>query len=103
KGEVFARNGRSDLLSYLAAQVSPVVVVALQDPDVSMAREALHGADVATGQIQGFRDSRMTQTVGPHLQPDFAAQHTNHSVKTNPRQSALACFGLDADLPTAMV
>src|SRR5713226_6630445 len=58
-----------------------------------MARETLHGADVAASQIQGLRNRRMAKPVGPHLQSDLPTQFANHSVKTNPRQSALSWSG----------
>jgi hypothetical protein len=42
-----SRHGRRDLFGYFPAQIAPIVVVALKDPDVPMAREALYGPDVA--------------------------------------------------------
>ena len=46
-GRRLPRHGRRDLLGHLSTQVPPVVVVALQDPDVPMAGESLDGPYVA--------------------------------------------------------
>jgi hypothetical protein len=46
---------------------------ALQDPDIPMAGESLHGSDVSARQVQGLGDGRMTQTVGPYLKTEPAA------------------------------
>jgi hypothetical protein len=81
------------LLGDFAAQVSPVVVVTLQDSDIPMARETLHGADVASCEVQSLCDSRMTQTVGPYLQADLPAKFADHSIKADRSQTALTRLG----------
>jgi uncharacterized protein (TIGR03066 family) len=68
------RHGRSNLLGDFAAQVPPVVVVALQDADVPMARETLHGTDVSAGEVQGLCNCRVPQPMGPYLKTELSAQ-----------------------------
>jgi hypothetical protein len=50
---------------HVAGQVLAAIVVVLRGAQVTVPAEALHGADVATGQVQRPGDTGMSQPVRP--------------------------------------
>jgi hypothetical protein len=68
------------LPGHLASQVRAIVVIALDDSDISMAAEFLHGPDIAPGEIKCRRNGRMTEAMRPDSQARLGSQLPNHVV-----------------------
>lgn len=85
-----------DILSHppghLASEVPPGVVVYRENLDVAVSGKSLHSPNIAGSEIQGGRNSRMTQAVRTNFQPHLVANRSDNAVYAGTRKTlSLPC------------